>query len=178
MLSSRLAMAWELTVVSSRMAMMGAEDLKGAGVKVTRSPGVVIEAFDDGWEKNWFTYRAQEWPRRTNKLSDPLWAAPEGARLALRVRAAEANVLVVGIDGYAAEVTLEGGDGWQDVVLAAGDFRNARGEALGGWDGVRGLRLGHQETLRERRPDETRKVGGPWKGAAPVFGMLRWEAEP
>ena len=47
--------------LSSELHMHSPEDLTSAGVKATLKPSLLIESFDDGWEKEWFTYRPEEW---------------------------------------------------------------------------------------------------------------------
>ena len=85
----------------------------------------MIESFEGDWRKEWFTYKPEEWGRKTHKVYDPQWKAPAGAKLALEVRAARPNKLVVGIDGHAAEVDLDGGEKWQTVTLSPAGFINA-----------------------------------------------------
>ena len=51
----------------------------------------MIETFEGDWEKEWFTYKPEEWARATHKVYDDTWKAPKNAKLALEVLAAEAN---------------------------------------------------------------------------------------
>ena len=78
-------------------------------------PSLVIETFEGDWEKEWFTYKPEDWARQTHKVYDEQWKAPTGAKLAFEVRSARRNKLVVGIDQYAAEVQLEGNSAWHPV---------------------------------------------------------------
>jgi len=151
-------------------------DLKTAGVRPTLKSSPRIESFEGDWEKEWFTYKPDGWARATHKVYDETWKAPDKARLALKVRAAEANRLVVLIDGYAAEVELAGGTQWQDVVLAPNDFRNLAGEPLPNWENIRELKLGHAERPRPKRGDtrKPRTLGRKWRGPKPQFRELRW----
>ncbi len=104
-----------------------------------------------------------------------MWAAPPGAKLALEIRCDQPNTLVVGLDDAAADVALQGGAGWQAVALSPADLKNADGEPLAGWAGIRELRLGDSETLKAgKKGGADRRLGGPWKGAAPEFRNLRW----
>jgi hypothetical protein len=164
--------------ISSLLQQVTPAALQSAGVKATLQPSRVIETFGPGWEKEWFTYRPEDWARRTHKVNDPQWAAPEDARLALGVRSEEANDLVVGLDDSAALVRLTGGKAWQEIVLKPSDFRNATGEARTDWAGLMELRLGSQETLRAGS-GETRQshgLGSAWSGPKPDFSRLRWLA--
>jgi hypothetical protein len=152
------------------------EQLKAAGVKATMKPSLVIETFKGDWGKEWFTYKPEYWARKTHKLYDDKWKAPENARLAFEVRSAKPNKMVVGIDNYASEVQLKGGQERQNVFLSAKDFQNAKGESLPGWNGIMELRLGTQETLKEKIDFENKKMdfGAEWKGEQPEFRNLRW----
>jgi rhamnogalacturonyl hydrolase YesR len=162
--------------LSSRMAIVSPAGLKAAGVQATAKPSLLIEAFDAGWEKEWFTYDASKWARSTHKVYDPQWRAPEGAQLAFAVRSAQANKVIVSVDGAAAEVNLVGNDQWLPVVLSLSDFRDAKGNALKDWKGLKTLGLSAKETLKAKVDGVEKKVvlGGEWVGAAPEFKDLRW----
>jgi hypothetical protein len=161
--------------LSSLMQVATVDELKTAGVRATLKPSLVIETFIGDWQKEWFTYRPESWARRTHKIYDPQWRAPASAELALEVRSSQPNTLVVGLDGYAAEVILNGGAEWQSVMLRPADFHDAGGNALSHWAGLKELRLGPQETLRSKK-DGAKPVslGGDWRGAVPGFRNLRW----
>lgn len=139
----------------------------------------MIEDFQGDWQQEWFTYRPDEWTKITNKLNDDRWKAPQDAQLALQVRAAEANQLVIVIDEYAAEVELTGGTDWQAVVLNPDDFQNVHGDPLPNWEGIRQLKLTPAERLQPNRRSKTkpRIVGKNWRGAPPAFRDLRWQVK-
>jgi hypothetical protein len=165
--------------LSSMVQMVTSDQLKVDGVRATLQPSHMIETFADGWEKEWFTYRPEDWARKTHKMYDAQWKAPARARLALEVRAARPNELVVGIDQYAAEIQLNGEAAWQSITLSARDFRNITGDPLPDWQGIKEFRLGSQETFRPKRGDTNKPVtlGGAWQGAKPEFRNLRWILE-
>ncbi len=163
--------------VSSRMAIATPAQLQAASVKATDTPSLLIESFENGWQKEWFTYDLTDnWARKTHKLYDPKWQAPVSAKLALEARSEQTNKVVIGLDSYAAEVQLKGGTDWQRVVLGPAEFRNAVGVALPTWKGIRELRLGAMETLRAKDGNKEKKVelGADWQGAKPEFRNLRW----
>ena len=162
--------------LSSRMHVAEPDDLKAAGVKATMQPSLVIEDFKGDWGKEWFTYNQDDWARRTHKVYDGKWKAPEGAELAIDVRSENPNTLVVGLDGYAAVVQLNGGSDWQTVTLSPGDFRDVEGETMTSWEGLKELRLGAEDNIRKRIDGENTswKAGAPWTGAKPQFRLLRW----
>jgi len=162
--------------LSSKMHIASPDELKASAVKATMEPSLTIETFEGDWEKEWFTYKPEFWSRKTHKLYDDKWKAPENAKLAFEVRSVEPNKMVVGIDKYATEILLKGGSEWQRIVLSAYDFQNALGEELTGWTGIMELRLGTKETLREKIDFENKKLdlGAEWTGEKPEFRNLRW----
>lgn len=163
--------------LSSMMHTATAAQLKATGVRATMAPSLLIETFEGDWEKEWFTYDLTEnWARRTHKIYDAKWTAPPLAKLAFGVRSEQPNKLVVGIDEFAAEVELEGGPQWQDVLLAPTDFHDVSGRSSLDWAHARELRLGPRETLRSGQGAElkTLHLGADWKGPDPQFRDLRW----
>lgn len=152
------------------------KQLKAAEVKSTMEPSLVIETFESDWEKEWFTYKPEFWSRKTHKVYDDKWKAPENAKLTFEARSAEPNKMVVGIDKYAIEIQLKGGSEWQKIILSANDFRNAFGEVLPGWAGIMELRLGTKETLKEKVDFENIKLdlGAEWDGEKPEFRKMYW----
>jgi hypothetical protein len=163
--------------LSSTMLIVTSGQLKGAGVQSTLKPSLVIENFKDDWQKEWFTYDLTDnWARRTHKLYDEQWKAPDNAKLAFEVRSAELNKMVVGIDKYGTEIKLPGGNKWQRIVLSAKDFHNASGTELPAWTGIKELRIGPKETLNETKDSENKKLelGAKWIGEKPEFRNMRW----
>ena len=92
------------------------------------------------------------------------------------MRSEQANRLVLGLNGHAAEVALAGGTDWQRIRLAPGDLQNAAGASLPDWNGLKELRLAPAETLRtkENGKDVSRALGGAWQGPPPEFRLLEW----
>lgn len=164
--------------LSSRMQTATPEQLKAAGVKTTPQSSLVIESFEGDWEKEWFTYRPEDWARTTHKLYDPQWAAPPSAKLAFDVLSENPNKLVVGLDHYGAELQLAGGAAWQAFVLSASDFKDASGAAMSGWIGIKELRLAAKDRLISRKEGKEQAVvlGAAWQGPNPKFRNLRWVA--
>ncbi|MCM2375058.1 glycosyl hydrolase family 95 catalytic domain-containing protein [Aporhodopirellula aestuarii] len=165
--------------LSSRMEMISAEKLKASGATSTLEATLQIESFEGEWTKGWFTYRPHEWDRKTHKVYDPRWKAPEGAKLAFDVKAARANTMVVGIDDYAIEVEVQGDAAWQKVLLSPADFKNAAGESMSDWDGIRELRLGTSDRLTSNVGGNTTRItlGSSWQGAPPEFRNLCWSKQ-
>ncbi|MDA3924463.1 MAG: dienelactone hydrolase family protein [Kiritimatiellae bacterium] len=160
--------------LSSRMQMVSPQQLKAAGIKAADKPSLVIESFDKDWEKEWFTYKPEEWGRKTHKLYDPKWKAPAGAKLALEVLSEQPSKLVIGIDDYAAEILIKGGTEWQNITLSPADFQDAACNPLSGWTGLLELRYTDAEHLKGKGDVKPRLLGARWKGAPPEFRNLRW----
>ncbi|WP_442505805.1 dienelactone hydrolase family protein [Novipirellula sp. SH528] len=160
--------------LSSLMSMISPAQLQAAGVKATAKRSRVIESFNGDWRQEWFSYQPYSWPRRTHKVYDRKWAAPQGSQLSIEVQSDEPNSFVIGLDDYAAEVKLDGGADWQTIILSPADFENASGGSLADWNGIKELRLGDQETLKDK--DQRRSIGKPWQGAPPHMRNLSWKS--
>ena len=164
--------------LSSRMQTATPGQLKAAGVRNTLKPSLVIETFAGDWEKEWFSYRPDDWARNTHKLHDAQWEAPAGAKLAFEVRSDSPGKLVVGLDDHAVEMDLKGGSEWQAVVLSDSDFKDASGAAMSGWTGIKELRLAARDRLVSKKDgkEQVSVLGAAWKGPDPKFRNLRWVA--
>jgi len=165
--------------LSSMVQMVTPDQLKAAGVGASLRPSLMIETFGGDWEKEWFTYKPEGWARRTHKVYDDQWKAPVNAKLALEVRSAKPNKLVVGIDQYATEVQLLGRVQWQQIVLSTQNFISTTGDTLPDWKDIKELRLDSQETLRAKRGDTAKPLtlGAAWKGTKPECRNLCWITE-
>lgn len=165
-------------VLSTPVEIIGVDALHTAGIQATQQPLTLIEDFKGDWTKEWFSYRngPDGWQRSTHKLYDPLYAAPEYAKLAFSVRSVEPNTLVVGLNDSAVEVELPGGNAWQKVVLYPSDFKTIDGVFGPDWKAAKELRFIHFETLRSSQPDVANRVVGKhvWNGTDPDFKNLHW----
>ena len=162
--------------VSSLLVKASPQQLNEAGVKADAARSLVIETFDGGWDKEWFSTQPEAWPRATHKVYDDQWRVPDEAALALDVRVETPNELVIAIDNHAAVVKLDRAGQWQTITLTTKDFRNHAGAALQSWRGIKQLRLTDAERLRPSQGDrsKSRIVGKAWQGPAPQFRNLRW----
>jgi acetyl esterase/lipase len=170
--------------LASNLHTMTPAEFKEAGMKTTIKPSLLIESFADGWEDGWFTYDlAEVWPSMpltSNKLVDPEFKAPAGAKLACDILAEQPNKLVLRYDSYVAEVQLPGDGKWQTIALKPRDFRNADGKAMEGWNPCGEFSLEYKDRLTSRNNgvEKVTRFGGNWQGSAPRFRNLRWEANP
>jgi len=150
--------------------------LQNSKVVASMKPSVLIEDFNGDWQKEWFSYNVQKWGIKTHKLYHPAWKAPENSYLYLEVKAEEANKLIIGLDGYFAEVSLTGKNKWQGIKLQPQDFYDFAMKSRKDWKDIKELRLDDAETLRPPKGSElkVRKIGGRWTGNPPEFRFLRW----
>ncbi len=163
--------------LSSKMHIAASEELKAASVKASMEPSLVIEAFEDNWQKEWFTYDlADNWVRRTHKLYNEKWQAPLNAKLVLEACSVQSNKIVVGLDSYAAEILMVGDSEWQQIIFSPSDFHNALGKKMSDWNGLKELRLSPKEILREKVDGKeiVLNLGAEWKGPNPRFHRLYW----
>ncbi|MEP2776636.1 MAG: dienelactone hydrolase family protein [Luteolibacter sp.] len=160
--------------LSSLMSMVSAAELAVAEVKPTLEESLVIESFGEDWEKGWFSYFPEKWPITTHKVYDPRWKAPTGATLSMEILSQQPNKMAIGLDGYFAEIELEGGADWQRIALMPADFENEKGEKLQAWEGIHELQLADEKVLRGKSSDLKKSFGGKWQGAAPQFRDLKW----
>ena len=77
--------------ISSLLQMATPEQIQRAGVSSSMKPSLVIETFEPGWEKEWFSYKPQKWELITHKLYNDKWAAPVNVKLAFDVRKNQTN---------------------------------------------------------------------------------------
>ncbi|MEP4078345.1 dienelactone hydrolase family protein [Haloferula sp.] len=165
-------------VISSRMNMVTPDELQASGVQGNLESQALIEAFNGEWEKEWYTYKPEQWGRRTYKLRDHRFLAPSpDAALVIDVQSDATNTLIVGLDSHAATVSLRGGNEWQEVKLDRSDFKDSNGATLADWSGIRELRLLSEDKLETRvnGVKNSLKLGGKWSGPNPNFRKLRWE---
>ena len=176
--------------LSSRLLTTTPKALRTAGVRATDKPSLLIDDFRRGFH-DWYVLSGanpHHWQFWTRKVTDPKWRGPKGARLALEIQSAQANTLVAivcenewrGYRGrrkeYLAEVKLPAADGWQEVRLSLGDFKEAKqGSPLASWDELD--QLGLRAFADIERRGEKIKLGGRWAGPVPRFRNLRWVVE-
>ena len=136
----------------------------------------LYRAFDENWQKEWFTYSIEGWGRRTNKLSCDIWkASHSNAKIYIEIFSGKPNKLVIGIDDYAVELE-HNGDKWQKYSLTRDDFKDATGNGIESWVSVKELRILEQDNISSLREGEkvSKKLGQKWKGEKPLFRYLKW----
>lgn len=203
--------------LSSRVLAMNAAELGKAGVRAPEVREREIDHFERGaadWfvpevgvnpllnERVWFRRVAgpegkgavvvepvsgQTWRMATRKIGDPQWRGAEREGLRLRVRAEEANTLVVVATederrrpaltrGYVAHAQVRGGGEWEEVIVPLTAFREVTsGKALISWKRVNLLAV--QGDFAAKAGKNTMFAGvvaGPWLGRPPVIAGIDW----
>ena len=181
---------------SSLLHTASPEELKAAKIKPTDKPSLLIDDFAEGF-RDWYVLskdNPHHWVYSTRKITDPRWKGPVGGKLSLKLKSLKSNKLVVvlfenewrGYRGrrstYAAEVSLQGTNDWQTIVLDTQDFqqvfKNRRQEIeescpLSKWSEIDRLEIRAYYDIM--RAGDARKLGTPkWQGSQPEFKELRW----
>lgn len=166
----------EKFTLSSLMNVYKPSFLQNSKVVAKMKPSTLIEGFKKDWQKEWFSYNSQKWGLRTHKLYHPAWKAPGSSHLYVEVKAENANKLIIGLDGYFAEVSLTGKNKWQGIKLKPQDFYDFAMKPRRDWGDIKELRLDESEILRPPKGSQLklRKIGGKWIGGPPEFRFLRW----
>jgi len=181
--------------ITSRMLWAGPEQLKAAGVKATDTPSALIDDGSRGWrdwyQLNWIN--PPLWQAFTRKMHDPKWRGPDGARLAVDVKAAGNCSLVLTFNcnqwgafpgkpagSYAVEKNLKASSEWQTVSVGLDELlpvtdKKAKSSPppLATWQTVTEFSISPSGAA-VRDGKEVRLGGKPWQGPR-EFRNLRWE---
>ncbi len=149
--------------VASLMEQIPASKLMEEGVKATAKTTTVIEDFDADWQKEWYTKSQNYWGRKTHKLRNSKYKAPnKNVKMALKVQSDEPNNIKLAMDNFTAKVDLPGGANSQTHFLSLEEFKNKEGESPSSWDDVLVFSI---DASNYRS----------WKGDPPVFKSLHWQ---
>ena len=160
--------------ISSAMHMITSGQLKEAGVKATLKPSRVIETFEAGWQKEWFTFdQTCNWARRTHKLHDEQWMAPSSnALLSLEVLSKRDNKLQLKLDKYSTIVEIKGKSVWQEITLKPSDFK-LKDDRLPSWRAFGEFAIAPVKIVSPKQKEGSEANG--WTGEEPGFRNLRWK---
>ncbi|MBL7221502.1 MAG: acetylxylan esterase [Phycisphaerae bacterium] len=179
--------------ISSEMIGYSPEQLKEAKVKAAPDRSRIIEKdfddYQDWYRLNWDN--PHWWSAYTRKIKDPAFAAPDGAKLTLDVKAAQDAVLFFEVQDnswgafpgqnsgqYYARVDIKGSDKWQSVGVTVADFKlfgKRTKHPLKSWRHVTELGIrGRVKVVRDGKQIEL--PAPPIRWSAPrAFRNLRWE---
>ena len=184
----------EEVCLSSLLRIAKPPELAKAGAKATAKPTLLIDDFSRPFH-DWFSlnpdnpHHRQSW---TRKVTDPLHRGPAGASLSLRLRAEQANALVIVLKEnawrsyrgkeatYVCETKLRGGSEPETLLLRLEDFRDVVNDApLKSWAELDQLALCARYQSRSRSPGFKPKTyaAEPWQGPPPEFLRLAWVKE-
>lgn len=169
--------------VSSVLQVVRPARLAEAGIRPTNPPTRLLDDWSAGW-RDWYVLSGDNphhWEYSTRKVSDSRWRGGKGEKLKLLVASTESNDLVVVLTenffrGYrgkmrelAAVARLPGGDRPAEIILAASEFKDSKGEPAKDW--ANADILGFRAYL-----DKDGKLLGSkaWKGPQPEFRRLEW----
>ena len=178
--------------ISSRVAMLGPQELTRSGVKATDRPERVIDDGGRGW-KDWYRLswaHAPLWTAATRKLTDPKWSGPDGATLAFDIVCEADNRLVVKVQtngwgaftkgkptvDYAVVKELKGVTEPQTVRVSLAELTVSDPKfaaPLTDWRSVTELLVSPAGEVMSNGK-KVKIEGTPWKGPREIRN-LRWE---
>ena len=190
----RAAEKLDTFAISSRMLATGSASLKSAGVKATDKPSMPIDDGSRGWH-DWYLLNWGHpplWQAVTRKLHDPKWRGPDGARLAVDVKATGDSTLVLtfrcndwGVfpgqpaGAYTVGKPVKASEEWQTVsvgledLLPAAEKKGQSPPPLTTWQTVTEFSLSPSGAAM--KDGQEIKLGGKaWQGPR-EFRNLRWE---
>ncbi len=173
--------------ISSLLHSHSAHEVKQTNPSLTVKLTTLIEDFTHGLG-DWYVLNAgnathqQFW---TRKVTDPLWRGPDGSKLQITLKMPQTNRLHIVLQQnewrsyrgqrrtYVCSREIEGADAQQTLTLDLSDFTSADGSPTS-WAEIDQLGLcAHffiQGTSASQAP--------LWKGGAPTFLRLEWNANP
>jgi len=178
--------------LSSEFQAAYPEDLKAAGVKATERPSRLIDDFSRGFH-DWYRLsptNPHHWCYATRKPADPKWMGPKGAKLAFEIQTTKPNErlgVVIKTNewrpyagrksvDYVAVVPLAKA-GWQEVELAAADFKSGdpKHPVLADWDEITQLMFQPADKALAKMPKSAGAAKEKlWQGDSPRLRNLHW----
>jgi len=170
--------------ISSLLHSATARELTAAKINATLQPNTVIDDFTRGL-RDWYQLNAGNLTHQetwTRKLTDPVYRAPEGAKLKLTLKMPKTNHLTFVVRQnewrnyrgpratFTCEREIQGSDIPQTITLEAKDFISDTGP-LKTWAQL------DQLGICAHNPEHSNTGTPPplWNGAAAEFVRLEWE---
>lgn len=168
--------------LSSLLHTRSVAEVQAARPTLTAQTSTLLDDFTHGW-RDWYVLNRgnlthqQFW---TRKLADPLWAAPEGAKLALTLRMPQTNRLNIVLQQnewrsyrgprrtFVCQREILGSATEQTLTLGLQDFASPEG-APSTWADMDQLGL----CAHYGGPVQEAKL---WQGAAPEFLRVEWQS--
>lgn len=169
--------------LSSLLQHAEPDALRVAGTVATARPSIVIEDFSHGL-RDWYVLNAGNLTHQetwTRKVTDPLYRAPEGARLKLSLKMPKTNRLTFVLRendwrsyrgpraSYQCTREIAGSAEVQSVMLVPSDFISDKGTPLKDWARIDEL------GICAHVPGKAGKDVALWNGGAAEFVWLGWE---
>ena len=179
----------EFAISSSMLTQLPA-DLTKAGVKATDTAEAMIDDFARAWQ-DWTRLEwgnPHVWDASTRKIKDPKWRGPDGAQLAIDVKAPKDCTLSIRVrlndwgaypnrpgGEYAAALPVKGSPDWQTLTFSLQDFQPVNEQTKGpltSWSTATELSLrGGAEVIQAGA--KVKRGGEAW-GEPRQFRNLRW----
>lgn len=170
--------------LSSLLHRANGGDLRRAGVKPIAQRSRLIDDFSRGWH-DWYRLNPENrqlWQNWTRKVTDPLFRAPDGAKLAVTLKMPETNRFSIILQQnewrsyrgprrtFVCTREIAGSDSPQRVTLELKDFTSPDGPPKT-WAEIDQLGLCARFADNGAAPRDA----PPWKGPAPEFLRVEWE---
>jgi hypothetical protein len=173
--------------ISSLFHSLSAPEVKQANPPLTAKPTSLIEDFTHGL-RDWYVLNAgnpthqQLW---TRKVTDPLWRGPEGSKLQITLKMPQTNRLSIVLQQnewrsyrgqrrtFVCTREIDGADVERTLTVALTDFTSPDGTPTT-WAEIDQLGLCAHFATQGISVNQVPL----WKGAAPTFLRLQWNASP
>ena len=170
--------------ISSLLQSATARELTAAKITATLKPSTVIDDFTHGL-RDWYQLNAGNLTHQetwTRKVTDPMYRAPEGAKLKITLKMPKTNHLTFVVRQnewrnyrgpratFTCEREIQGSDTTQTITLELTDFTSDTGP-LKSWSQL------DQLGICAHNPDRGNSGTPPplWNGTAAEFVRLEWE---
>ncbi len=173
--------------LSTALHRASSEELQNAKVRTDGTPQTLLDDFSHAW-RDWYQLNAgnrDHWQNWTRKVTDPTWRGRDGAKIAITLKIADDNRMVVVLEEnewrnyrgprrtFVHELELRGSPDAQTFTLDVADFKSAAdGAPIKSWSQLDQLGLcAYHNEPGKGPPAQVR----PWKGKEIEFLRLEWK---